>query len=890
MRAISLIQTFNRGLISPLALARSDYQRTPQSAETQTNFIPRILGSMMLRPGLQYIGGTRSNNKAIHIPFIFSNSDTAIIEFTDVKMRVRLSETVITRPSVSTAVTNGTFDTNLTGWTSADETGATSAWASGGYLSLTGTGYKSAIRKQTLSVAGGDQSVEHALTIVVARGELTLLVGSTDGNDDYITQTVLTKGTHSLSFTPTGNVYIQLQSNTKYATLVDSISIASSGAMEVTAPYGEADLGLIRWDQSADVIYLACDGYKQMKIERRGTRSWSLVDYLPNDGPFRTVNLTTKSISASATSGDVTLTATNGNVFKSTNVGSLFKISSLGQYVTIAANGEGQWTDSVRVTGVGTTRNVSVVITGTWSATVTLQRSLDDGDTWADVTTYTVNTSATYNDALDNQITLYRIGIDTGDYTSGTATLELTFSTGSIDGIVRVVAYNSATSVDAIVLKNLGGTTASAVWAEGLWSDRRGFPTSTMLYEGRLIWAGRDKFNASIVDAYESFDDTEEGDSGPISRSIGSGPVDVITGMLPLNNLVALGEASEYVVKATSLDEPLTPTNFNIKAPTSIGSAAIAGIKVDSRGLFVAKGGAGLYEIVYDIDTDGYISKNLTVLIPEIYESPFNRVAVQRKPDTRVHCIRDDGTVAIMVYDVAEETRAWIEFETDGIVEDAFVMPSTTGEDTIYYCVKRTINGSTVRYLEKWALESECQGGTLNKQADSFILYSGASTTTITGLSHLEGESVVVWGGGADLGSYTVSGGQITGVTTAVTSAVIGLGYTAQYKSTKLFYGGSGGVASLGQIKRVDHVGMILRNTHKNGVTYGSDFSNLDSLPDYEDGAEVATGTVHSTYDEVAVEFNGIYDTDSRVCLQAQAPRPVTVMALVLTLTTNEKV
>ena len=103
------------------------------------------------------------------------------------------------------------------------------------------------------------------------------------------------------------------------------------------------------------------------------------------------------------------------------------------------------------------------------------------------------------------------------------------------------------------------------------------------------------------------------------------------------------------------------------------------------------------------------------------------------------------------------------------------------------------INGSTVRYLERWALESEGRGGTNNKLADSFI-YETGSKSVITSLGHLEGEEVVCWGNGKDLGTYTVSGGAITPSET-VTSHCTGLGYDATFKSTKLAYAASMGTA-----------------------------------------------------------------------------------------------
>jgi len=46
---------------------------------------------------------------------------------------------------------------------------------------------------------------------------------------------------------------------------------------------------------------------------------------------------------------------------------------------------------------------------------------------------------------------------------------------------------------------------------------------------------------------------------------------------------------------------------------------------------------------------------------------------------------------------------------------------------------------------------------------------------------------------------------------------------------------------------------------------------------------------VWESYDQDAVEFPGEYDTDSRICLEANAPRPCTVLAAVLGMQTNDK-
>lgn len=426
---------FNRGILSPLAAARIDIGRHALSARTMINWMPRVLGSMMLRPGLRYIGATASNDKSKGIGFVRSADTIARLEVTENGLRVWNDDALVTRPTSGASITNGNFDSDVASWTDNDESGATSVWATGGYMSLTGTGTNAAIRDQQVTLV--NSGVEHALRIVINRGPVILRVGSTSGGDEYITETTLGTGTHSLAFTPTTNFHIRLMNRRATASLVDSINMDAAGVMSLPVPWAESDLANLRWTQSADVLYVACDGFQQRKIERRGNTSWSIVLYEPENGPFRLVNTTPITIGSSAISGSVTLTASKA-LFKSGHVGSLFRLTSSGQLVTASVTGADQFTDPIRVIGVGGQRAFAILITGTWSATVTLQYSVDGGASWVDAETYTTNQSISYNDELDNQILHYRLGVKAGNYTSGTVSCTLSYSSGSSIGIVKI--------------------------------------------------------------------------------------------------------------------------------------------------------------------------------------------------------------------------------------------------------------------------------------------------------------------------------------------------------------------------------------------------------------------------------------------------------------------
>jgi 6-phosphogluconolactonase (cycloisomerase 2 family) len=814
------------------------------------------------------------------------------------------------------SASNDASTVNATGYTNFSSTGEvlgiskievyeTTGSATTG-LSMVGTLFTEAKRIQAVSVLNADVNVEHGIRVIVAQGRTRFHIGSEQAGEDLVAETYLTKGTYSFSFTPTTNLFfVEIHSNTEYSTVITSCQIEGAGDMTLPTDYAEADLGLIRWAQSGDIVYLASakDGastentYEPMKIERRGERSWSIVAYEPEDGPFRDENTTNITLTPSAISGDITLTASR-DLFRDGHVGALFRIASVGQTVSGSFTGANQFTASeIRVTGVGTTRAFTITRSGTWSATVTLQRSLAEPGNWTDVATFTSNGSASYNDELDNQIVYYRIGIKTGDYTSGTAVITLAYSSGSLTGVCRITAVSSTTSASAIVLKQFGGVTASDAWSEGAWSEHRGYPSAVTLFESRLNWAGKDKVWGSEVDAFESFDPDIEGDSAPYSRSIGEGPVDKFSWLLSLQRLVLGAQMAEFSAKSSNFDEPLTPSNFNLKASSTQGSANVPAVKIDNTGIFADRSETRVFQLTYSVDTYDYTASDLTVLCPELCEAGVTRIAVQRRPDTRVHAVLGDGTAAVMILEPAEEVTCWVTVETDGEIEDVVILPGTP-EDSVYYVVQRTINGATKRYLEKWAMESECRGGTLNKQADSFVTFTNSpASATVTGLSHLEGESVVVWADGlclkdaaGDIKTFTVSSGQISltneGSAYLATTGIVGLSYEARFKSTKLAYAAGGGTA-LARRKRLIGLGLVMADTHARGVKVGDNFDLMDDLPSVEQGADVDTDSVWDDYEMDLFGINSKWTVDSRLCLKAQAPRPATMLGAVMAIETN---
>lgn len=898
-----LLFALNAGEVSDRAVARIDLAKMRLAAETQKNIIPRAVGYGSFRPGTEYIASTASDTDPQLLPFVFNTETKALVELTPSLMRVIVDDAVVTRASVSTAITNGTFDSNVTSWTDSDEAGGTSAWVTGGYMGLTGNGFDFAIRKQQVTVAGGDQNVEHALRVIIERGPVVFRVGSTDGGDEYIAETTLRTGTHSLAFTPTGNFYIQFQSNLKRQVLVDSVAVESSGAMTLPTPWGAEAIGDISYVQSGDVIFCGQNSARQRRIERRSQRSWSLVEYRPDKGPFLAPSSSGVKITPSARTGNITLTASRP-LFKSTHVGALFRLVHTDQHTSHVFTGAGQYTGNIRVTGAGNddhfdfTRN-SLTGTGT---RLTVQMSKDAPGDWTDISSAT--TSGTVEQTPDgsyaNLIRYYRVICKEGDFSSATGTCSLDYDGGTKTGIVRITAFSSSTSVSAEVLSELGDTTATDVWDEGAWSDLRGWPEAVALHDGRLWWGGKDFVYGSVSDEFDNYDDTTEGDSGPIIRSLALGPIEGVLWLLSMQRLLG-GTASQVVsIRSSSLDEPMTPTNFGAREISNRGAAHLPAVKVDTTGIYVQRNEKRVREIVFGVENNDYVTDDLTKFKPEMCDAGVVSIAVQNQPDTRIWCVLADGTVAMCCYDRTEEMICWIPLEFDGGSVVAVTVLPGTEEDDVYLAVRRTINGGSVCYLEKMAMESECVGGSLNKNMDCHFVYSGSSTSTITGLDHLEGEEVVVWGNSKAIHDQdnmkTVSSGSIT-IAEAVTSAVIGVPYDGRFKPAKLAYGAQMGTA-IGQVKKIDHLLMLLADTVWKGITYGRHFPDdtgapanytMNNLPRVYKGATVAESKLFSDYDAQPVEFDGTWDTDARFCVRAMSPYPAHILGFVVSMDTNEK-
>lgn len=868
----NVVNKFNRGELDPRALDRLEVDKILNSCELMSNWMPMRLGPMQYRPGTENLFSL--GDDAHLLPFISSSGNDALILISSTLMLPVINDEYTLNPTSSLTLNNSTFTTDVSSWTDASTGGGTFAWTTWDALGVAslqgGTG---AVAKMWQTVGG--TATDTVVTVVIKKNPVFVSIGTSGVDSKDIFQGHLGIGTHCLYLTEESMVAlptITLSNSTSIESLLQEVSITPGGYFYITLPDEIGDLSSIRYSQSADVMYISTSDTPQFKIERRGTRSWSIVSYQPDDGPFGLINNTAITLTPSALSGDINLTASE-SLFNETSVGRLYKLGSSGQIVSESVTAQNTGTGSVRVTGVGSSRQFKVEISGTFSATVTLQRSPDDL-TWTDIKNYSSAQSDTYDDQFDNSIFYYRLWVKTGAYTSGTANISIVYTSGSIEGICRVTRYISPTIVTAQVLTPFGGVAATADWYAGEWYTGN-YPSAVGLYEGRLWWSGKTKLWGSVSDNYASFDPTVEGGSAPIKRTIGFGPVDNVCWLSPSSRLL-MGIASDIIgVRSSSFGEVLTNTNCNIKSGSTLGAANIDPVKLDDSVYYVYWSGTKLMQAVYAAEQDGHQSKDLMIVHPRICIDGIKRFAITRNPETRIYILLNTGELRVYLIDQSEDVAAWSRIVTDGVIDDICVMPDTP-EDAVYLIVTR----GGIKYLERMCDLDDAT----SHYFDNATILTNTSSLTITDLGRFDGETVGGWGvvtgesEGFDLGDIVVSGNQAT-LPATYSTLIIGRRYTADYKSGKMA-GYIQGVV-LGSRKRITGVGFNLIDYMPGALTVGPDFDTLDDMPGDEGvTGKGITGThVIDTYDELPFEFNGDWEVDPRICVRAT--KPCTIISLV---------
>ena len=615
---------------------------------------------------------------------------------------------------------------------------------------------------------------------------------------------------------------------------------------QISTPYSSDDLPLINYAQSADVVYLVHPMHPPYKLARLGTTNWTLTEVAFSRPPFGETNATAITLTPSAVTGNITVTA-SASLFTAQDVGSFFSIS------VIPAAEYNQWTQGVAAS-VGSVVQFQGRVYEAQNAATAGSRP-------------PIHTEGIVSDGAVNWLYLH----------NGT-------------GFFEVTAFTNATTVSATVRSRLPGTAATKRWAEAAWSDRRGWPRTVTFYEDRLWFAGSafrpQTLWASVVGDYENFT-YGTNDDDALRYTINTQDLNTITWLSP-TQVLAIGTTSgEFTISGNQISEPITPTSVRIRPQTTFGCTGdVRPLRVASSILFVQRAGRKVREYTYNFDIDGYVAPNVTLLAEHITATGLTDMTYQQEPDQIVWAPRADGLLLGMTYERAEDVVGWHRqpIGGNGIVESVVSLPHWDGDqDVLWLVVRRTINGVTKRYVEY--LEKYLTGPE-TFYVDSGLTYTGTATTTITGLGHLEGQTVAVLVNGSVHPSRVVTAGQIT-LARAGTTVVVGLPYVARFKTMPIEAGARDGVAQ-GKTQRINNLVMRLFETGP-GLYYGPDEDHLDELhfrtPSNAMDEPVPLFTGDTTY----VPWPGEYQQGAQIMIEHRLPLPCTVVAVMPQLTTYDR-
>lgn len=900
----------NVGVVDKDKLHRVDLERMRLAAEDQTNLMCDAVGKAFFRPGFEHLAEARGGAVAKLLPFDAGGQAIYTLEFTPGYLRVWDHDALVSRPAVTTAITNGAFN-SATGWTLGTDAGTT-VQVTGGALKLQAhaPGRRAWARQQV--VPGGNAGTEHGLRITIFRGPVMFRVGTTAGGQEIIRETLLRTGHHSIAFIPSGNFWIEFASDRKHAVYVNDVSVEGAGVMELPTIWAADELNLLRVDQSLDVMFVACEGRKQQRIESRGDNSWSVCDYDSDDGPFLVGRSDASVRLAPQVLEGTGLLLADRPYFRSEHVGALLRIYHDGQRVSTYLAADDTYTAPIMVTGINepdyNERYFTYSVSGTWAGTLRWQRSFDGEDIefhrfrkaqgTAD-TDITGNVSGVVNDDNeDNAIAYYRLGFEPGTYSSGTAKVDITYNGGGGYGIARIVAVDSSQQVVVDVLKPFHGTSYTDNWREGMWSEVTGWPTCVALDDGRLDWAGYDGFWASVSDAYESFDEDFVGDAGPLLRSIAVGGRNEARWLAPLSTLMIGTGRLIASARASSLDEIKTPENFGIRRQGGmVGAARVnPAVLADDRLLFVEASGNALYELNFSAEKARFLATEFSKLTTEIFKVGVRSIATQNRPDQRVWVTLANGTAVCIIFEPSQQVAAFIPIELgspNDRIEDICVVPTDEGPERVFAAISRTVNGSSTCRIERMALDDEAKPAAITKCLDGHATF-GAGSATIGGLSHLIGRTVRVWMDGDSVDGedgepqeFVVNGsGEITLPSVPAVGGCVGLPYRGRYKSAKIEYGVPGSTSML-RPKTISGVGLLLADYVRSGVKYGSAFDRdghpLFNLPALQYGVPADNDVVVGV-DRLSppLPMDGPIELDTRVCIEVNSPKPATILALVI--------
>ena len=296
------------------------------------------------------------------------------------------------------------------------------------------------------------------------------------------------------------------------------------------------------------------------------------------------------------------------------------------------------------------------------------------------------------------------------------------------------------------------------------------YPAVTSYFQQRLLfansanhpqraWASQTQnlINFTVV--------TPTAASGAITFDVPGQLIQPITSLVDIQKLVLHTASNEYICTG-DITGAITPTGINAVFQGAAGCALVQPVRVGITDIFVQARGGQIRDLMYTIQSTSYQGKDLTIFNPQLFlGQTVTDMAWQNIKDSIIWCLMGSGQLYGLTYIREHEIWAWHHHDTGGtaavttatqggtgivvvqtptvavgndLIESIAVVPEGQS-DTLYLEVSRTINGATVRSIERMANREFVDQAALSDAvfSDCSLIYdgrnTGATTMTITG-------------------------------------------------------------------------------------------------------------------------------------------------------------
>lgn len=430
-----------------------------------------------------------------------------------------------------------------------------------------------------------------------------------------------------------------------------------------------------------------------------------------------------------------------------------------------------------------------------------------------------------------------------------------------------------------VTIRNGSGSGASFSVSVNSGKSQVDNPSAVAYYEQRRVFAGS-TLNPQTVWMTRSGTESDLSYTIPaqadnrIRFTIAAQEASKIIHLVPLSQLVALTNSMEYRV-SSGTSAALAPDAIEAKVQANIGSAMAQPVIVNATLVYAAARGNHVRELGYNWQASGFSTGDISIRSDHFFENnAVKDMALSRAPDSIVWCSMADGSLLGCTYLPEQGVCGWHRHEfTNGAVESVTALVEGP-EDIVYLSVRRTINGSTVRYIERMH-ERFCSRLEDAFHVDCGAIYTGTAAKEISGLSWLEGERVSIFANGCVLPSQVVTNGKVK-LSQPSTKVFIGLPVIGDFQTLPCAVQMSDNSFGIGHSKNINEV--YLRVVKASGVWVGPDFDHLVEVK--QRTTEPYGSPPNWMEKEISVMPYCQWNDSGQVCVRQADPLPLTIVSI----------